>query len=257
MMNKCNEYSDITFVTSGFLRQIFKSDPTLSYLKSRDRIYSCSCLIIDEAHERSVDIDMVLSMAKNALALNPDFKVIIMSATIQDKVDLFKRYFFDADYIHVDKDPSTTNKTIECLGDVDNSTSHPICINYLSNHSYNYIFSIITTITEICTKNQNNNIFILAFVTSTNEFEKIKNGLELYNNEIYQSFGGRDNILEISSKNEGQGELENTGLDKSSNILMLATNVIESSVTLKGLDYVIDCWLSKQVIFSPLMNGDI
>lgn len=262
MKNKCNEYSDITFVTSGFLRQKFKNDPTLSNLTSGDSTYSCSCLIIDEAHERSVDIDMVLSMAKNALALNPDFKVIIMSATIQDKVDLFKRYFFDADYIHIEKDNSiqsqTTNSSssLSCPNGIrDNSTSHQICIKYLSSPSFNYIFSIITTIVNICNENRGKNIFILAFVTSTNEFGKIKDGLKLFNNEIFESF--HDNIIEISSKNDGQGTLEDSGLNKSSNILMLATNVIESSVTLTGLDYVIDCGLSKQVIFSPLMNGDI
>ena len=258
----CNNYSDITFVTSGFLRQIFKSDPTLSNLKGENSTYSCSCLIIDEAHERSIDIDMVLAMAKNALALNPDFKVIIMSATIKDKIDLFQRYFFNADYIHIEKDnfnqsqTTNTSSSLSCPNGIrDNSTSHQICIKYLSSPSYNYIFSIITTIVDICNENRRKKIFILAFVTSTNEFQKIKDGLKLFNNEIFESFRG--NIIEISSKNDGQGRLEDTGLNKNSNILMLATNVIESSVTLKGLDYVIDCGLSKQVIFSPLMNGDI
>ena len=49
------------------------------------------CVIIDEAHERGVNIDLLLLLLKDLVIRRPTFKLIIMSATINEKV--FIDYF--------------------------------------------------------------------------------------------------------------------------------------------------------------------
>ena len=67
---------------------------------SRDRqLRAYDTLIIDEAHERSLNIDFILGYLKRLLPKRPDLKVIITSATID--VDRFSAHFNDAPVIEV------------------------------------------------------------------------------------------------------------------------------------------------------------
>jgi RNA helicase HrpA len=74
--------SKIKIMTDGILLQEMKLDPWLS---------KYSVMMVDEAHERSLNIDFILGLLKRALASRPDFKVIISSATINAAV--FADYF--------------------------------------------------------------------------------------------------------------------------------------------------------------------
>src|SRR5438093_986536 len=56
-------------------------------------------LIIDEAHERSLNIDFILGYLKRLLPTRPDLKVIITSATID--LERFSKHFWDAPVIEV------------------------------------------------------------------------------------------------------------------------------------------------------------
>ncbi|MEI8642410.1 hypothetical protein P4S68_20920 [Pseudoalteromonas sp. Hal099] len=56
-------------------------------------------IIIDEAHERSLNIDFILGYLKNLLPKRPDLKVIITSATIDP--ERFSKHFDDAPIIEV------------------------------------------------------------------------------------------------------------------------------------------------------------
>ena len=47
--------------------------------------------IVDEAHERSVNTDLLLGLLKNAILLNPKLKIVIMSATLDTRY--FANYF--------------------------------------------------------------------------------------------------------------------------------------------------------------------
>ena len=71
----------ILFCTTGVL---------LKKLQSNLALVGCSHVIIDEAHERSVQTDMLLVLLKRAMQKNPSLKVIVMSATIN--ADLFQEY---------------------------------------------------------------------------------------------------------------------------------------------------------------------
>ncbi len=77
-----NEYSHIKLMTDGILLAEIQTDPYLSRYDT---------LIIDEAHERSLNIDFLLGYLKLILVKRPDLKVIITSATID--VERFARHF--------------------------------------------------------------------------------------------------------------------------------------------------------------------
>src|SRR6202035_1878244 len=90
--------SDDTFVkvmTDGIL---------LAELQHDRRLLRYDTLIIDEAHERSLNIDFILGYLKRLLPTRPDLKVIITSATI-DPVS-FSEHFWDAPVIEVSGRPS-------------------------------------------------------------------------------------------------------------------------------------------------------
>ena len=72
----------IKIMTDGILLQEMKLDPYLSRY---------ACLIVDEAHERSLNIDFILGLLKRVLEVRRDFKVLISSATINAEV--FSEYF--------------------------------------------------------------------------------------------------------------------------------------------------------------------
>jgi ATP-dependent helicase HrpA len=78
-------------MTDGTLLQEMKHDPLLT---------AYSVLMVDEAHERSLNIDFILGLLKTILAQRPDFKVIISSATINSQI--FKDYFDDCPVVYID-----------------------------------------------------------------------------------------------------------------------------------------------------------
>ena len=78
-------------MTDGILLQEMKLDPWLS---------KYSVLMIDEAHERSLNIDFVLGLVKRVLRERKDFRVIVSSATMNTKV--FSEYFDNAPIVSID-----------------------------------------------------------------------------------------------------------------------------------------------------------
>lgn len=80
----------ITFVTTGVLLRRLQTSGS-----SRDDIVASladiSHVVVDEVHERSLDTDFLLILLKDVLACRSDFKVILMSATLDAGV--FERYF--------------------------------------------------------------------------------------------------------------------------------------------------------------------
>nr|MCR5606571.1 DEAD/DEAH box helicase [Treponema sp.] len=71
--DKTDPSTKIKIMTDGILLQEMKLDPWLS---------KYSVIMVDEAHERSLNIDFVLGLLKRVLAARKDFKVIVSSATM-------------------------------------------------------------------------------------------------------------------------------------------------------------------------------
>ncbi|XP_033625167.1 ATP-dependent RNA helicase DHX30-like [Asterias rubens] len=80
----------ILFCTTGILLKKMESNPGLKGI---------SHVIVDEVHERDIDTDFLLILLKNLLQVNPDIKLILMSASINAR--LISSYFNDCPMISV------------------------------------------------------------------------------------------------------------------------------------------------------------
>jgi len=63
----------LEIVTEGILTRMIQSDPALE---------GVACVVFDEFHERSLDGDLGLALALDSTALNPDLRLVVMSATL-------------------------------------------------------------------------------------------------------------------------------------------------------------------------------
>jgi len=89
--DQTNHETKIKIMTDGILLQEMKIDPWLS---------KYSLLIVDEAHERSLNIDFILGLLKRVIESRNNFKVIISSATIN--AEIFSEYFGECPIVKID-----------------------------------------------------------------------------------------------------------------------------------------------------------
>ena len=88
--DKTSKGTSIKVMTDGILLAETQKDP---------KLLQYDTIIIDEAHERSLNIDFILGYLKNLLPKRPDLKIIITSATIDP--ERFSKHFDDAPIIEV------------------------------------------------------------------------------------------------------------------------------------------------------------
>ena len=88
--DRTSEESLVTVMTDGILLAEISNDPELSRYDT---------IVIDEAHERSLNIDFILGYLKQLLLRRPDLKLVITSATIDPQ--RFAAHFDDAPVIEV------------------------------------------------------------------------------------------------------------------------------------------------------------
>ena len=80
-----SEKTKIKYMTDGMLLREFMSDPSLSRF---------SCIMLDEAHERTLDTDILFGLMKDICAYRSDLHLLVSSATLD--ADKFSRYFNNA-----------------------------------------------------------------------------------------------------------------------------------------------------------------
>jgi len=212
--NKSNNKTPVKFVTDGILFQEIISDPLLK---------KYSCIIIDEFHERSLYTDIIIILLRKIMFLRKDLKVVFMSAT-GDNQKLVK--FFDK---KIGK--------IYLPGKI-----YKIDIMYLENSDVNYLISMSSIILWLHV-NEEMPGDIICFLPGVEEINKIFTYLK--------------KILARNSKKLFLFKLHGSITTKKQNIIyyffpkktrkiILSTNIAESSITIPGIKYVVDCGLSKQ-----------
>lgn len=208
----------IKIMTDGILLEELRSDFLLS---------KYSIVIVDEAHERSLNIDFILGLLKDILRERPDFKVVVSSATINAK--LFSDYFDGAPIISVETKP------------------FPIEIKYRplkKKEDYEEMQSAIFGIVEnIVSTNQEGDILI--FLPGEDSIKDCCRRLEAIN---------ADESLEILPLYarlgiEEQNKVFNQYKDKRK--IVIATNIAETSITIDGIIFVIDPGYSKINYYNP------
>ncbi|EJW86537.1 hypothetical protein WUBG_02551, partial [Wuchereria bancrofti] len=97
---KTSEQTVLTYCTSGVLLRLLTNDTNASNI---------SHIILDEIHEREQKTDYLLIALRQALKNRDDLRIILMSATMEESRELFRRYFGPGNVFCLDI-PSTLHK---------------------------------------------------------------------------------------------------------------------------------------------------
>lgn len=207
----------LVLMTDGLLLAELTSDPLL-------RRYDT--IIVDEAHERTLNIDLLLGVLKRLLPKRPDLKLIVTSATLDvERVALF---FGDAPILSV------------------SGRMHPIEVRYTDNveEDPDLPLAILTAFRDIAaTPGAVGRGDALVFLPGEREIHDVGDFLE-------RELGANVDILSLYSRLswEQQSKIFQRGARQR---IVLATNVAETSITVPGIRSVIDSGLARVSRYSP------
>ena len=223
--DKTDATTKIKIMTDGILLQEMKLDPWLS---------KYSVIMVDEAHERSLNIDFVLGLLKRVLAERKDFRVIVSSATMN--AEAFSAYF--------DGCPIVTIDTI----------TYPVTIVYdtpsipastISEAATDALLTkICNTVDRILANNEPGGILIFL------PGEKIiKDCLWKLD---HSPFSRKIHTLPLYgrlAKEEQEKVFDPAPFGKKK--VIISTNIAETSVTISDITTVIDAGLAKINFYNP------
>ncbi|GAA3796551.1 ATP-dependent RNA helicase HrpA [Sphaerisporangium flaviroseum] len=175
----------------------------------RDRLLSrYDTLIIDEAHERSLNIDFILGYLKQLLPKRPDLKLIITSATIDP--ERFSRHFGGAPIVEV------------------SGRTYPVEVRHrpISEDQEDQAQAIVDAVDELCAEGPGD---ILVFLSGEREIRDTAEALKDRKEEVLPLYA------RLSS-----GEQHRVFQAHRGRRIVLATNVAETSLTVPGIKYVVD-----------------
>ncbi|MEV8318093.1 ATP-dependent RNA helicase HrpA [Streptomyces sp. NPDC059900] len=197
----------VKLMTDGILLAEIQTDREL-------RAYDT--IIIDEAHERSLNIDFLLGYLAQLLPKRPDLKVVITSATIDP--ERFSRHFGDAPIVEV------------------SGRTYPVEVRYrplLEEDSEDSDRDQITAITDAVEELQGEGKGdILVFLSGERE---IRDTADALNKKNYRFTEVLPLYARLSHAEQHRVFQQHTGRR-----IVLATNVAETSLTVPGIKYVID-----------------
>ncbi len=229
--------SHIKLMTDGILLAETQSDPLLA---------AYDTLIIDEAHERSLNIDFLLGYLKTLLPRRPDLKLIVTSATLD--ADRFARHFAAAD--------GSSAPVIEVSGRL-----YPIELRYRPVESEGPPASVTVRAGTPAAQRQERDLLdaivdavdeaqrcgpgdVLVFLPGEREIreaaEALRKAHHLPGTEILPLFARQ------SAKEQARVFAPSNGRR-----VVLSTNVAETSLTVPGVRYVVDTGLARVKRYSP------
>jgi len=232
-IDKTNHFTKIKFMTDGMLLRTALLEKTLS---------AYGCVILDEAHERTINTDLLFGIVKNVQRIrknssNP-LKVIVMSATMN--ADLFASYFGNAQTAYLQ------------------GRLHDISIFHTKKNVEDYFHETIVTIFQLHKKAPERHDF-LVFLTGQEEIENMALAIEHINQDPalrnYPVIKVRTLYASLPT-NEQLKVFMPLEPNEFARKIILSTNIAETSVTLTGIKYVIDCGKVKVRCFHPETSMD-
>lgn len=205
--DQISDQTQIKLMTDGILLAEIQND---RFLNQYDTI------IIDEAHERSLNIDFILGYLKQLLPRRPDLKVIITSATIDP--ERFSKHFSNAPIIEVSGRTYPVEVRYRPLAGDDDSES-----------DRDQLEGIFQAVDELCDEGLGD---ILIFMNGEREIRDTADALAKRNL--------RDTEIVPLYARLSAGEQNKIFQPHAGRRIVLATNVAETSLTVPGIKYVID-----------------
>jgi ATP-dependent helicase HrpA len=221
----------VKLMTDGILLAETQTDPLL-------RAYDT--IIIDEAHERSLNIDFLLGYLKQLLPRRPDLKVIITSATID--AERFARHFgtpgkpapvievsgrlykVEVRYRPVDTDPVAAPA----------SEGKPVSKAQAARDKRDLIDAVVDGVDELCRLGQGD---VLVFLPGEREIRDCAEALRKHHPPHVE-------ILPLFARLSVE-EQDRVFRTTNARRIVLATNVAETSLTVPGIRYVVDTGLAR------------
>ena len=201
--DQISDDTQIKLMTDGIL---------LAEIQNNRFLNQYSCLIIDEAHERSLNNDFILGYLKQLLPRRRDLKLIITSATID--VERFSKHFNNAPIIEV------------------SGRTYPVEVRYrpvVEEDDQDQLQGILNAVDELQAEGRGD---ILIFMNGEREIRDTAEALQKQNLKHTE-------ILPLFARLSAQEQnkiFHPSGLNR----IVLTTNVAETSLTVPGIKYVID-----------------
>lgn len=209
----------IKLMTDGILLAEVQGDPLLS---------EYNAIVLDEAHERSLNIDFLLGHLKTLLARRSDLKLIITSATIDTAA--FAKAFNDAPIIEV----SGRTFPVEVL-------YRPIDTDEEEQGEVSYVDAAVTATRSVLADPGGGDVLI--FLPTERDIRETSDALE-------NALGTGVEIIPLFAR-LGSSDQQRAFAVSNRRKIIVATNIAETSLTIPGIRYVIDSGLARISRYNP------